>query len=183
MEILCAIGSPGDIFDLDRRKMSRNKRIAYRGCLLALALVLSYLESLIPVFYGIPGLRLGLANIVTVYTLYRLSALDACFVSVGRILLSVLLFGNVMTMIYSLAGAALSMGVMLLAKPIPKLSAMGVSVLGGLFHNVGQVVAAAFLFKTGGLLTILAVLLPVGAVAGAVIGILAGILIRRVPIE
>ena len=88
-----------------------------------------------------------------------------------------------MTMIYSLAGAALSMGVMLLAKPIPKLSAMGVSVLGGLFHNVGQVVAAAFLFKTGGLLTILAVLLPVGAVAGAVIGILAGILIRRVPIE
>ncbi len=163
--------------------MSRNKRIAYRGCLLALALILSWLESLIPVFYGIPGIRLGISNIVTVYTLYRLSAKDACFVSLGRILLSALLFGNVMTMIYSLAGAACSLIVMLPAKSIPKLSAMGVSVLGGLFHNVGQVVMAAFLFRTGGLMTILSVLLPIGAAAGAVIGILAGILIRRVPID
>ena len=163
--------------------MSKNKRIAYRGCLLALALVLSYLESLIPVFYGVPGIRLGLANIVTVYTLYRLSAADACFVSAGRILLSALLFGNVVTIIYSLAGAALSLGVMLLARPIPKLSAMGVSVLGGVFHNIGQVVAAAFLLETGGILTFLSVLLPVGAVAGAVVGVVAAILIRRVPIE
>ena len=114
--------------------------------------VLSYLESLVPVFYGIPGLRLGLANIVTVYTLYRLSAADACFVSAGRILLAALLFGNVTTMIYSLAGAVLSILVMILAKPIPKLSAMGVSILGGVFHNIGQVIVAAFLLKTGGIL-------------------------------
>lgn len=163
--------------------MRKNQRIAYRGCLLALALVLSYLESLVPVFYGIPGLRLGLANIVTVYTLYRLSAADACFVSAGRILLAALLFGNVTTMIYSLAGAVLSILVMILAKPIPKLSAMGVSILGGIFHNIGQVIVAAFLLKTGGILTVLSVLLPVGAVTGAIIGVIAGILIRRVPPE
>ena len=163
--------------------MSNNRRIAYRGCLLALALVLSYLESLIPVFYGIPGLRIGLANIVTVYALYNLGAIDACFISAGRILLSALLFGNVTTMLYSLAGAAFSLTVMLLAKPIPKLSSMGVSILGGLFHNIGQVVAAAFLLKTGGILSYLTVLLPVGAIAGALIGILAGILINRVPLE
>ncbi len=163
--------------------MRRNQRIAYRGCLLALALVLSYLESLIPVFYGIPGIRLGLANIVTVYTLYRLSAADACFITVGRILLSALLFGNVTTMIYSLAGAAFSLGAMLLAKPFRCFSSMGVSILGGVFHNIGQLVAAAFLLKTGGILSFMTVLLPVGAVAGAVIGIVAGILIRRVPLE
>ncbi len=163
--------------------MSNNRRIAYRGCLLALALVLSYLESLIPVFYGIPGIRIGLANIVTVYALYQLGAADAVFLAVGRILLSALLFGNVMTMLYSLAGAAFSLGVMLLARPIPKLSSMGVSVLGGVFHNIGQVAAAAFLLKTGGILGYLAVLLPVGAVAGALIGILAGVLIRRVPLD
>ena len=163
--------------------MRPNQRIAYRGCLLALALVLSYLESLIPVFWGIPGIRLGLANIVTVYTLYRLGAADAVFISLGRILLSALLFGNVTTMIYSLAGAALSLGVMLLAKPIPKLGAMGISMLGGVFHNIGQCCAAAILLRTGGILTTLTILLPVGAVAGAVIGVVAGILIIRVPLD
>ncbi len=162
--------------------MSRNRKIAYRGCLLALALVLSYLESLVPVFLGIPGIRLGLANIVTVYTLYRLSALDACFVTAARILLATLLFGNVTTMIYSLAGAAFSLGVMLLAKRLPFLSVMGVSILGGAFHNVGQLLAAALLLNAKGVISFAAILLPVGALAGGVIGVVAGVLIRKVPL-
>ena len=162
--------------------MSRNRKIAYRGCLLALALVLSFLESLVPVFFGVPGIRLGLANIVTVYTLYRLSAPDACFVTVARILLAALLFGNVTTMIYSLAGAALSLGVMLLAKRLPFISSMGVSILGGTFHNIGQLAAAAFLLNTKGVISFGTILLPVGALAGGVIGTVAGILIRKVPI-
>ncbi len=162
--------------------MSRNKRIAYRGCLLALALALSYLESLIPVFYGIPGLRIGLANVVTVYALYQLPLPDVCFIAGGRVVLSAILFGNVTVMIYSLAGALLSLAVMLLAKPLPWLSSMGVSILGGVFHNIGQTLVACFLLSSGGLLSILAVLLPVGAVTGTLVGILAGILIRKVPI-
>jgi len=162
--------------------VSRNQKIAYRGCLLALALVLSFLESLIPVFFGVPGIRLGLANIVTVYTLYRLSAPDACFVTLARILLAALLFGNVTTMIYSLAGAALSLGVMLPAKRLPFLSSMGVSILGGAFHNVGQLLAAALILNAKGVLSFTAILLPVGALAGGVIGVAAGVLIRKVPI-
>ena len=163
--------------------MSRNKRIALRGCLMALALVLSYLESLVPVFWAVPGIRLGIANIVTVYLLYTLGPADACFVTAGRLILSMLLFGNVTTLIYSLAGAVCSITVMLIARGLPFFSAMGVSILGGVFHNIGQTVAAAFLLSSGNILLILAVLLPVGAVAGAVIGFLSGILIRRVPLE
>ena len=163
--------------------MRNNKRIALRGCLIALALVLSYLESLVPVFWAFPGIRLGIANIVTVYALYTMGAADACFVTVGRLVLSMLLFGNVTTLIYSAAGAVCSMTVMLLARPLPYFSSTGVSILGGVFHNVGQTVAAAFLLSSGNLLLILTVLLPVGAVAGAVIGLLAGVLIKRIPMD
>ena len=163
--------------------MRQNKRIALRGCLMALALVLSYLESLVPVFWAFPGIRLGLANIVTIFVLYQMGPIDAGFVTLGRIILSMLLFGNVTTLIYSLVGAVFSMTAMILAKPLKSFSAMGVSILGGSFHNIGQCVAAAFLLKSGSVMSILAVLLPVGAVAGAVIGFLAGVLIRRIPLE
>ena len=163
--------------------MRRNKKIALRGCLMALALVLSYLESLVPVFWAFPGIRLGIANIVTIYVLYTMGAADACFVTLGRLILSMLLFGNVTTFIYSLTGAALSMCAMLLARQLPHFSSMGVSILGGLFHNLGQVTVAAFLLASGNILFILSVLLPVGAVAGAVIGFLGGILIKRVPLS
>ena len=163
--------------------MRRNKKIALRGCLMALALVLSYLESLVPVFWAFPGIRLGIANIVTIYVLYTMGAADACFVTIGRLILSMLLFGNVTSFIYSLTGAALSMCAMLLARKLPHFSSMGVSILGGVFHNLGQVIVAAFLLASGNILFILSVLLPVGAVAGAVIGFLGGILIKRVPIS
>ncbi len=163
--------------------MRRNKRIALRGCLMALALVLSYLESLVPVFWAVPGIRLGIANIVTIYLLYTLGPADACFVTAGRLILSMLLFGNVTTLIYSALGAALSMTAMLIAKPVKAFSVTGVSILGGVFHNIGQTVAAAFLLSSGNLLFVLSVLLPVGALAGGVVGFLGGILIRRIPVS
>lgn len=160
--------------------MSQNKRIALRAALIALAMVLSYLESFFPIFIAVPGVKLGLANIVTLIALYKLGLKDTITITIGRILLTGILFQNLPMVLYSIAGAACSIAAMRLAMNIRKLSVTGVSILGGVFHNVGQVALAAVLLKSGNIFYYLSVLLVTGTVAGAFIGIFAGALLAKV---
>ena len=144
------------------------KKTAFYGMFLALALVAGYIEQLIPINLGIPGVKLGLANIVA-----------ACLISVLRILLSGFLFGSGFAMVYSAAGAAMSMLVMALLKKTKKFSSVGVSVAGGIFHNVGQIIVAMIVLETKALAYYLPILILSGLVAGILIGILSGILTKR----
>lgn len=155
------------------------KRVAYMGMLTALAFVFSYIESLLPIHLGVPGVKLGLANLVVIIALYMMDARRAFTLSLVRILLSGLTFGNPASMIYSLAGGMLSLAIMIFAKKCKVFSVTGVSILGGVFHNVGQILVAAVVVETASLLYYLPVLVLSGTIAGVMIGILASILIRH----
>lgn len=159
--------------------MKKTKRIALFAMFIALAFVFSYLESLVPFNIGIQGIKLGLANIVVVTAMYVLSERDAFFISVVRIVLSGLTFGGVSTLIYSLAGGILSFAVMAIVKKCKKLSVTGVSVLGAIAHNIGQIAVAGAVMGTYRIVYYLPVLLVSGAVTGVVIGILSNIVISR----
>ena len=150
------------------------KKTAFYGMFLALALVAGYIEQLIPINLGIPGVKLGLANIVTMLLLYIVGVPAACLISVLRILLSGFLFGSGFAMVYSAAGAAMSM-----LKKTKKFSSVGVSVAGGIFHNVGQIIVAMIVLETKALAYYLPILILSGLVAGILIGILSGILTKR----
>ena len=159
---------------------TRAKKTAYYALCIALAFVFSYLESLIPLNIGVPGIKLGLANLVVVAALYVMGNRDAFIISMIRILLCGLTFGGVFSLVYSFAGGILSFAVMLLAKRSKRLSVLGVSVLGAAVHNVGQIVAAAAVMENAGVFYYLPVLLLSGAVTGALIGILSGTVISRI---
>lgn len=158
----------------------KTKRIVVLGLLVALAFVFSYLESLVPISIGIPGAKLGLANLVILVALYTLGARDAFLLSVIRIVLVGFTFTNVASMLYSLAGGVLSFAVMYLAKKIKSLSMVGVSVLGGIAHNIGQILVAMWAVETVSLVYYLPILMIVGIVAGVVIGLLSAMVIKRV---
>lgn len=155
------------------------KKVAYMGMLTALAFVFSYIEFLLPINLGVPGIKLGLANLVVIVALYLLDVRWACSLSAVRILLVGLTFGNPASMIYSLAGGMLSLVIMIIAKKGKLFSVMGVSILGGVFHNIGQIVVAVFVVETTSLLYYLPVLILSGTIAGVLIGILSAILIRH----
>lgn len=155
------------------------RKIAYLGLLIALAFVFSYIEFLIPVNVGIPGAKLGLANLVIIVALYTLNEKDAFVLSMIRIVLAGFTFANLASMLYSLAGGILSFLAMLLAKRTNKLSMTGVSVLGGVFHNVGQIIMAIWVVKTTSLVYYLPVLIVSGLAAGVAIGILGAMVTKR----
>lgn len=158
------------------------KTIAYIGIGTALAMILAYLETLIPpLFPAIPGIKMGLPNIIIVFLLYRKGPLFASFVSLLRIILVSILFGNLMAFFYSLAGGTLSMLIMILLRKIKLLSAVGVSVAGAVMHNVGQVLVAMLLLETPQLMYYLVVLTVTGTIAGILIGLCGAMLIKRVP--
>jgi len=159
------------------------KNIALYGLLLALALVLSYLESLIPLSFAVPGIKMGLPNIVIVYALYAMRLRDAAIISLLRVLLVALLFGNVFSLAYSAAGAVLSLLVMSVLKSSGKFSEAGVSVAGAVAHNAGQILVAVVVLETGRLAFYLPVLCISGTVAGICVGLLAALLVRRVRIN
>ena len=160
----------------------KTKKITLYAFLTALALILSYLESLVPMSFAVPGIKMGLPNIVIVFALYKLGFRPALCISLVRVLLVSILFGNVMSMAYSIAGAVLSLAVMAALRKCRKFSAVGVSVAGALGHNVGQVACAMLLLETGGLAYYLVPLCISGAVAGIIIGIAGGIVVNRVKI-
>ena len=151
--------------------MNRNKKLANMAMLVALAMIFSYVESLIPINFGVPGMKLGVANLVTVTGLYFLEILA---VSVLRVLLTGFLFGNGMSIIYSLAGAVVSLLAMVLVKKMDGISIVGVSITGGVFHNIGQILVAMAVVENLKLIYYLPVLLVAGTVTGFVIGIVAG---------
>lgn len=160
----------------------KSSKVAQYGLLIALALALSWLESLLPPL-GVPGVKLGLPNLAIVFALYRLSWRDACVISLARVALVALLFGNGPALAYSAAGAALSLAVMGLLKNTGKFSSLGVSVAGGVAHNAGQILVAMALLETARLAWYLPVLWISGTVAGVLIGIVSGELVKRVPDE
>ncbi len=155
-------------------------KVAQYGLLTALALVLSWLESLLPPL-GAPGVKLGLPNLAVVFALYRLGWKDACVISLVRVVLVTLLFGNGAALAYSIAGAALSLSLMGLLKRTGKFSSVGVSVAGGVAHNAGQILVAMALLETSRLAWYLPVLWVSGTVAGVLVGVISGILVKRIP--
>lgn len=156
------------------------KRIAEIGMMVGLAMVLSYLESLLPVSLGIPGVKLGLSNVVTLFALYRCGSGPAFGIAVTRIVLCGVTFGSFSAMLYSLAGGLLSYLVMLLLKKTDRFSVYGVSVAGGVFHNIGQVAVAAWVLQTSLLFYYIPFLLIAGTIAGVCIGVVCGGVIKRI---
>lgn len=158
------------------------RRIAFVGITAALALLLSYVEFLLPpVFVAVPGIKLGLPNVMILYVLYCLDIRHAALVSFTRLCLSSLLFGNAVTFAYSAAGAVLSLVVMWLLKKLDKLSAVGVSVAGGVMHNLGQIIVAAFLLDTPGISYYMIVLSVTGTLSGIFVGLCGALLVKRLP--
>lgn len=155
-------------------------KIAYWGVFLALALVCSYVESLIPISFGIPGVKLGLTNIVVIIMLYTIGAKDAILISVLRIILAGFMFGNAFSIIYSLAGGILSFVVMLLLKNTGKLKILSISTAGGISHNVGQLIVAALVVENYNILFYVPVLIIAGIITGFLIGLLAGEIVLRI---
>lgn len=157
----------------------RNK-VAYLGVFLALALICSYVESLIPFYFGIPGVKLGLANIVVVLMLYCVGAREALTISVLRVILAGFMFANLFSILYSLAGALLSFSVMYLLKRTKKLGVLPISITGGVFHNIGQIIVAALVVENYNIFYYMPVLLVAGIITGLLIGLASQEVIIRI---
>lgn len=154
-------------------------RVAYFGVFVALALIFSYVESLIPFQIGIPGVKLGLANLITVIALYKMDWKSALFLVVTRVILAGFIFSNLFSILYSLAGGILSLAIMAVMKRNQGFSVMGVSIAGGVFHNIGQLIVAMIVVETYSVAYYLPVLLIAGLVTGLVIGIAASEMLKR----
>lgn len=162
-----------------RGKQNKNiKNLAMGGMLVALAFVFSYLESLFPVLIPVPGIKLGLANLVTLVAIYTVGESVGFFISMLRILLSGFTFSGIFPMIYSLAGGGVSFLGMVFFKRRKWCSLYGVSMVGGALHNVGQIVVAALVLKSSSIFTYLGILLPVGVGTGFLIGVVASQVLR-----
>ena len=155
------------------------RRVALCGMMVALAFILSYVEHLIPVNFGIPGVKLGLANLVVLLALYTLDLRDAFVIAVIRIILTGLTFGGLFSMLYSLAGGLLSFLLMAFLSRKKLLGTTGVSICGGIAHNVGQLLVAMCVLETGNVWYYFPVLLISGAVTGTLIGLVGGLMVGR----
>lgn len=155
-------------------------RVAYFGVFTALALMFSYIETMIPIQFGVPGIKLGLANIMVVIMLYKSSAREALLLSIVRIMLSGFLFGNLSSILYSIAGGVLSLGIMTLLKKQGGFSVIGVSVAGGVSHNVGQLIVAMLVVETYQVGYYFPVLLVAGVLTGLGIGVASQEVLKRI---
>lgn len=154
-------------------------RVAYFGVFTALALIFSYVETLIPINFGIPGIKLGLANLIIIIALYKMSVKEAYVLSVVRVVLAGFIFGNLFSIIYSLAGGLLSLTIMTLLKKTDKFSLFGISMAGGVFHNVGQLIVAILVMENLNIAYYMPVLLISGLITGFMIGLVAGEMLKR----
>lgn len=160
----------------------RARKTAYLGLLTSLALIVSYVEFLIPIPMGIPGVKPGLANLVIVWALYTMKPGEALLVNIMRILLAGFLFGNLSMILYSVAGALASFLAMYLVKKSGWLNVTGVSIVGGILHNMGQLALAVAVLETSSLVYYAPVLVGAGAVTGFLIGAVSQEVLRRVPV-
>ncbi len=146
----------------------------------AVAMMLSYIEALLPpVYSAVPGIKLGLANIAVIFALYSVDPKSAALISLVRVALSALLFGSVMSFIYSFSGAVLSLAVMILLKKSALFSAVGVSVAGAVMHNVGQVLCAVIILGTAEIGYYLIFLSVAAVVSGVLVGLVSALLIKK----
>jgi heptaprenyl diphosphate synthase len=163
---------------MDIKKTSSSTIIATAAVLAALALIFSYIEFLVPLSLGLPGIKLGLANIVIVVALYKLGSRTALLVNVTRILLAAALFGSVFSALYSLAGGLLSFAAMVFLRRTNLFSTAGVSMAGGVFHNMGQLLIAALIVESYQIFYYFPLLLLAGLATGIVNGIIATLILR-----
>ena len=155
-------------------------RVAYFGVFTALALIFSYIETLVPISFGIPGVKLGLANLIIVIALYKIPLREVYVLSIVRVLLSGVLFGNYFSIAYSLAGGLLSLTVMALLKKAGGFSVIAISIAGGVCHNIGQLVVAMIVVETFAMSYYMPVLLVAGMITGFLIGVVADQVLRRI---
>ena len=156
------------------------KKLTLIGLLASVALILSFIETLLPPLYSFaPGVKIGLPNVIILFALYRLSLREAALVSAVRLILSALLFGSAVSFTYSLAGAALSLTVMWAVKKFGLFSTWSVSILGAVCHNLAQVAVAAVLMNTKELFLYLPVLAISGILTGIAVGLVSALLISK----
>lgn len=161
---------------------NRTKRLTVLALTVSVAMVLSFIESKIPAFVAIPGVKVGLANIAVIFALYKLGAKEAVLVSLVRCVLVALLFGSVVSLAYSIAGAVLSLTVMILLKRFTPLSSVGVSVAGGVCHNLGQITVASLIMETNVIIYYLPFLILSGTLAGIAIGVASALLVKKIKV-
>ena len=155
------------------------KRLTTLSVSVALAMILSFLETLIPPLVAVPGVKIGLANIVTVFILYVFGWREAVSVSLIRVCLSALLFGSAVSLLYSASGALLSIVGMILLKKLPISSELSVSVTGGVLHNAGQIICASIIMENSAIALYLPPLVISGTIAGVAVGAAAAILTKK----
>lgn len=159
---------------------NKTKKVVFLGVLTSVALVLSYLEAILPpIMAAIPGIKMGLPNIVMLFLLYRFGVKESAMVSLVRLFIVALLFGNVMTLAYSFAGAALSLLLMAICKKTNIFSVVGTSVVGGVAHNLGQILVAIVLLDTVQLGYYMVVLAITGTIAGIFVGLAGALILKR----
>lgn len=154
------------------------KQITQLGLLLSVSLVLGYLESLLPVMVAVPGVKLGIANIVTMLVLYRMGGKQAFFIMLLRVVIAGFLYSGVAGIVYGLMGGVCCIAVMVCLKHIPVFSMLGVSMAGAVFHNVGQIIAAMLVMENTGIVYYLPVLCISGVLSGLGVGFLSHLLIK-----
>lgn len=172
-----ATQSPGPRTD----RSARIRDLTTAALLAALALIFSYIEVLIPFNFGIPGVKLGIANLVVIVALYYLGPKYAFVINMIRVFVAGLLFTGLFGCLYSLAGALLSFAMMLLIKKTGLFSVTGVSICGGVFHNLGQILIAAFLISSLKIFVYFPVLIISGVISGCIIGVVAFLILQRLP--
>lgn len=166
---------------MKQKRKNPAKRVAVFAMLVVLAMIFSYLESQIPPFFSVPGMKLGLTNVVVLVALYKLGNVSGMAINILRIVLISLLFGGVSALLYSLTGGMLSTIVMILLKRTGRFKTVTVSAAGGIFHNVGQIIVAVFMLNTTGIAWYLVVLWFTGMATGILIGFLGELLLKRLP--
>ncbi len=158
----------------------KTNKLALLSMILSMALILAYIDSIIPYNFVIPGIKMGLCNIAIVFGLYKLGIKEAILISLTRVFVMTILFSSGVTFIYSIAGAVLSLLVMCILKRFNVFDEYGVSIAGALAHNIGQLLAAIFILQTNTIVYYLPYLLLSGLISGLIIGILSAIMIKRI---
>ncbi|PID82460.1 MAG: heptaprenyl diphosphate synthase [Clostridiales bacterium] len=158
---------------------SSTKKLTTTAILIAVSMILSYLEMLLPISYGFPGVKLGLANLVIVVSIYMYGPINALIISILRVILMSITFGNMTILMYSLVGALFGISFMIISKRVLSLSIIGVSIVGGVFHNVGQLLVAMLFISNFKILYYLPILLIFGLVSGFIIGLLSKLVYAR----
>ncbi len=160
----------------------KTKKLVTLAVTISVAMILSFVESRIPAFVAIPGVKVGLANIAVIFALYKMGWREAVVVSVIRVILVALLFGSVVSLAYSIAGALISLSLMILLRKIGIFTEIAVSVVGGITHNIGQILIAFLLLETKVVFYYLPFLLVSGVIAGIAVGVASALLIKRIKI-